>query len=662
MPWPVIDSSPTGPADSSATPEALPASARPSPGARSRLGDRARSELRAEYLEIDRRQLALFRIYFGLVLLVDILRRFPYLTLFYSNDGVLPNHYAIFAPMAQPTFSLFFACSTTGEVAIAFTLTALVYVGLVVGYRTKLMQILTAILYPSLISRNLFFEMGGSCCLTLVASWTVFLPLGDRFSIDALTNSLARRRERKASALNDREALRPDRSPHASIVTLGLLLQVTAIYFFNCVQKYGEDWKSGDAVHWVLWQNRIATTLCGWLRMHEPRWFSPFLSWGTLVTEALAPLMLLTPFLWRYSRAIYVVLALSLHAGIALFVDVGPYSYIMFAFDFLMIPAIWFDRGAAWLSEGKIARTVVYDPTDPGLHWLARVLARLDSFELLTFVDRGELEARADLAGAPTGGWAIATRRPDGTWRVGADAVLDALQALPLGRAFALLPIGAPIRAFLDERSFLAGLCRWSPGDPESRAGPVAIELRARKLLPRWLEVWARELTALLFAFVTMMQIFHDNWWLGDKFPRWLREGPPGPLADVPIYLRQLQGWMMFREAPRTDGTLIVDALTESGRHVDPFTGKPPDYDVYLHGPLLYGQLFCDYFNHITDSGNAHYRRFFANYLTHWQELEGRPPGDRIRSFKVIWVGSDSPRWGQTRPTKVWRDVILEGP
>src|SRR5580704_6001863 len=90
----------------------VPDASRRSRQARQALFGKVRASLRAQYFEIDRRLLAAFRIYFGLVLLVDLLRRFPYLTLFYTNDGVLPNHYALFAPLAQPAFSLFFACST----------------------------------------------------------------------------------------------------------------------------------------------------------------------------------------------------------------------------------------------------------------------------------------------------------------------------------------------------------------------------------------------------------------------------------------------------------------------------------------------------------------------------------------------------------------------
>ena len=107
---------------------------------------------------------------------------------------------------------------------------------------------------------------------------------------------------------------------------------------------------------------------------------------------------------------------------------------------------------------------------------------------------------------------------------------------------------------------------------------------------------------------------------------------------------------------------MIVDAVTVDGRHIDPFTRKPPDFDVALHGPLSYGQLFCDYFFHVSAPDNQHYLRHLGHDLTFWQQLEGRPDRDRIRTFRVLWVESDSPPLGETEPTNVHASVILEGP
>src|SRR4029079_4262934 len=55
----------------------------------------------------------------------------------------------------------------------------------------------------------------------------------------------------------------------------------------------------------------------------------------------------------------------------------------------------------------------------------------------------------------------------------------------------------------------------------------------------------------------------------------------PEPLRTLAQKLRFLQGWFMFSPNPvMDDGTIVVDALTADGRHIDPFTGKEPNWDL----------------------------------------------------------------------------------
>ena len=65
-----------------------------------------------EFMTADPRTLGLFRILFGVFLLVDLFRRVPDYVFFYTNEGMLPNHAALFAPMSTYLFSFFHAAST----------------------------------------------------------------------------------------------------------------------------------------------------------------------------------------------------------------------------------------------------------------------------------------------------------------------------------------------------------------------------------------------------------------------------------------------------------------------------------------------------------------------------------------------------------------------
>lgn len=614
-------------------PEAAPPAA-PREGRASRAG----RFFRDNYLTTDRRLLGIFRIYFGCLLFIDIVRRLPDLTFFYTADGSLSNHFALFAPMARPSFSLFFSFTTRAEATIAFLLTALVYFFYIIGWRTRIWQILAVVLHASLNSRNIFVENGGCVSTVILATWAAFLPLGDRFSVDALLRSYRARNERKPSALNERAAISPPENRHVTLIVLALLIQVSAVYFFNCVQKTDIAWRKGETIHWVLWQNRIATWLCSVIREHEPSWLSPAFTWGTLVIEGAAPALVLTPFFTKGCRSVHVFLIIGMHAVISALMTLGPFSYTMIGLNFLILPVFWMDKGAAWLRKGKVRRTVAYEPADAGLHALARLLARLDSFELLTFRDRSALAAED---GAPEGAVLSVKDEATGQWQSGAAALTGALRSIPVGWLFAPL-----FRLCFARRAALADLLRLAPGVPEDENGPAAVEAPPPAPLRRSLgrgRVTARELFAAVMLFTMVAQVFKDNWWLRGKIPDKLRAGPPAVLEPVVLYPRLLQGWSMFANAPREDGTIVVDGVTADGRHIDVFTGAAPDFEAPLHGPWYQSQLWCDYFLKIHFDGHRGYREELKRYISNWQRLEGRPPEDRIVSFDVYWVSCNSP-------------------
>ncbi|RYE91770.1 MAG: hypothetical protein EOO75_08180 [Myxococcales bacterium] len=161
--------------EASTTSPASPASTDP-PAPTGKL----RATLR-EFATADPRSLGLFRIIFGVFLLIDLYRRLPDYIFFYTNEGMLPNHGAIFRPMSGHLFSIYHAFSTRGEVLVAFALTALAYLVYTVGFKTRLMQVAVLVLVTSLHSRNILLENGGDVVANILALWTCFLPLGRRF-------------------------------------------------------------------------------------------------------------------------------------------------------------------------------------------------------------------------------------------------------------------------------------------------------------------------------------------------------------------------------------------------------------------------------------------------------------------------------------------------
>src|SRR5262245_50455924 len=118
---------------------------------------------------------------------------------------------------------------------------------------------------------------------------------------------------------------------------------------------------------------------------------------------------------------------------------------------------------------------------------------------------------------------------------------------------------------------------------------------------------------------------------------------------------------MFSPDAPLDDGTLVVDAVTVGGRHIDPFTGAPPDFELTLHGPVPHSAMLSDYLCSIHFPHNERYRSELQNYLRRWQVIEGRPASDRIVSYEIWWVSHTSPPLGSVTPGAPKKELVLRG-
>jgi hypothetical protein len=219
---------------------------------------------RDTYLVFDRRTLGLTRLFLGVFLIFDLFRRTPDWLDMFSNTGVLPPHVILNRPQANG-FSILHGFAEPPELWALWAVILFTYVMLLVGWKTKIWQVLALFWVTGMNGRVLLIENGGYVVHNLLLLWTMFLPLGDRFSVDALLRSLRRRKEATAGDLNDRtELTEPWRfAPYVSIVGLILVIQIAAIYYFNVVHKTGPAWKNGTAVHYVMYVDRMVNPLIG---------------------------------------------------------------------------------------------------------------------------------------------------------------------------------------------------------------------------------------------------------------------------------------------------------------------------------------------------------------------------------------------------------------
>jgi hypothetical protein len=582
------------------------------------------------YLSLDVRWLGIFRVALGTLLIVEVLRRWYYARAFYTNDGVLPNHYSLFAPMGQNVFSIYHAFSTYAEVSVAFFLTLLVFVAFTLGYRTRLFHVLSAICITSLNARNLFVENGGTVVVNILTVYTAFLPLGERFSIDAVRRSLARR--------------------PSSIVVLLLLVQWSAIYFFNTVHKDGGGWRDGSALHWFYQQDRIVTAFGVWVRNHVPESVLRASTYGALVVEGALSLLILSPVFQKWTRRAVLVLVWLLHGFIALSARIGPFSYVMMLFPVLLLGAEDFDFVTRRFRKPERRRTVVVEPSSVFGFQVARLFARIDPFQRLTFVDRRQEGLVPE--SAPHEPLLVMDR--EGNVHRRSAALRELARALPFGWPLRLVLTAPPIERAVDRlirRSARQGDgwmkklgLRALPADP-ARARRVALRpepfsvVVGRALSP------VREALGLMLAIAVVAAILVQNSFVSER----VRVRRADWMVEVIEYPRLLQGWSMFApEPPYEDGRVVVDGRTADGRHFDPFAGGPPSFETEAPTGWGHEQFWCDYHNRIRYSDSKHHRQHLESYLRRQHELSGQPE-NRLVAFEVWWVQDRSPGPGEQR-------------
>ncbi len=279
--------------------------------------------LREAYAEADPRSLALFRIVLGILVLATALGRWGDVSEHLSDAGWLPREVAFIG--ATPLSLLRYVGTPTG-VKLFLATGAVVASCLCLGIWTRLMQWLALAFVVSLNARNTTIENGGHVALIWLCLLSAFLPLGERFSLDALRRAPAPHRDR----------------PVVSLAAAALVLQWGAIYWLNYAQKTGETWRDGTALEYFLHQDQAVTAVGVWLRERAPL---PFLELATRAARSLElclSLLLLLPFTAPLARSTGLLLAAVLHGSIAALLDLGTFSWVMIGgWVALLRPGTW---------------------------------------------------------------------------------------------------------------------------------------------------------------------------------------------------------------------------------------------------------------------------------------------------------------------------------
>lgn len=264
----------------------------------------------------------MMRIAVGFVLLTDLIIRSLSIKAFFTNEGVLPIE-VLKQYNWSPSYFSFHALS--GDLwwqIILFIINALCVVLLLIGYRTRIFTFICWVFLTSLQNRNPFILQGGDDLLRLLLFWAIFLPWGERYSIQ------------KKSYFQ---------TNYFDWANIGYLLLPCSIFFFSALLKTSPEWRTeGTALYYALSLDQIR--MPGGTLLYQFPLIMKLLTFVVFYIELLAPILLLLPFVTSKVRLLGIMAYVFLFIGIASTVYVGLFYIIGIVSLIGLVPSSVMDK------------------------------------------------------------------------------------------------------------------------------------------------------------------------------------------------------------------------------------------------------------------------------------------------------------------------------
>ena len=343
----------------------------------------------SSYLKVDLRTLGIFRFIFGLVCFIDIYRRLKYIEVFYSDIGITP-----LSLTSTNSFSLlsYFDIGSVAMVSMFFYTALLFSFLFMVGYKTKFSQIVMTLALLSIHNRLIIVENGGDFVMNAFLIWSVFLPLGKRFSLDRLLYSLKHYRDSTPFSLNSGPLLTSDEPKNYwGIAYFACILQLSIIYFFNFVNKSVGTWNDGSSLYYFYQLDIFLTPMGNFIKEFSlmPMWLSEILTQMTLYLELWVPFLLIIPIFTLWIRRFSMASMIGFHIIIGATMYIGMFSWVMISALLLLLSARDIDLLKKYLSRLSPGSLIAFYDSDCGFcHQSARIIRRMDLFSSITWAGK----------------------------------------------------------------------------------------------------------------------------------------------------------------------------------------------------------------------------------------------------------------------------------
>lgn len=293
-------------------------------------------------VELDLRSLALFRMTFGLVLIFDSLSRWLDATAHYSDLGLLPRSILLQMGWNPYFLSVHMMSGQPGFIHFLFLVQVGAAVCLCLGNRTRVATFVSWLLLISVQNRNPWILNGGDVYARILLFWMLFLPWGQRWSVDAKAER-SDHRWWMAPPTNDGKSVK-------SLACLAVLLQVSLLYWFAALPKAHPSWVADySAINISLHHDVLITPFAIFFR----ETFSsslPTLTWLVMEWEIWGPFLLWFPFDRGQVRSVALAVFAAMHIGFEMCFEIGVFPAYCTVVLIVLTPSWLWDRPLGRLS------------------------------------------------------------------------------------------------------------------------------------------------------------------------------------------------------------------------------------------------------------------------------------------------------------------------
>jgi hypothetical protein len=273
---------------------------------------------------IDIRSLVAFRIALAVLALVAIGDHIRIWSVIHRPDGAITDQAISESVGGGLNWSLFWLSNSYGWDIVILVIGICSALAMALGWHTRLANLIVWAVVTSLNYDAPLIVGGGDVLLNLLLFWGLFLPLGQKWSVDS------------------RRVHAPKIETIASFAAAAILLQMAMVYFFSGVSKWNETWLSGSALDYVLQNPSIVRALGQTLR--DQRWLTSLLTHFTLASEFIFPLLLFSPWKNQQCRTFALLALFAFHLGIELTMCVALFSAASSVGLLPFVPSTWWGR------------------------------------------------------------------------------------------------------------------------------------------------------------------------------------------------------------------------------------------------------------------------------------------------------------------------------